>query len=110
MACILLGRKYTFIESHQVVPGNPLGLNLSDLGSTGSRLLKLKQNLAQRLSVFCDTQDELVIPRINCAADEFTGLGIGTGDDQILSAHDVPLEASGNEAVDVLANGNKNFP
>lgn len=38
-----------------------------------------------------------------------TYLGIRSGDDQVVHAHDVVLQSDGNESIDMLRNGNQNL-
>lgn len=88
---------------------HPFGLNFGDLGSAGPLALQLKENLAQGLGVVCHSENEFVVAGIGGAADELSGLGIGTGDDEVLGSHDVPLEAGRNQAVDVLTDGDEDL-
>lgn len=87
----------------------PFRLNFANLVSTGTLALQLKENLAQGLGVLSHSKNELVVAGIGGAANELAGLGIGTGDDEVLGAHDIPLEAGGNQAIDVLTDGDEDL-
>mmetsp|Transcript_5502 Transcript_5502/g.8752 ORF Transcript_5502/g.8752 Transcript_5502/m.8752 type:complete len:489 (+) Transcript_5502:256-1722(+) len=53
--------------------------------------------------------DEHVVARILVGLDKLGSFGVGTGNDDSLSAHDVALQTGSHEAVDVLAGGHQNL-
>lgn len=54
-------------------------------------------------------EDEGVVAGVDVCAEEGGGLGVGAGDGDEVGAHDVGLGADGDEAVDVLLNGDKDL-
>lgn len=83
---------------------DPCGFEAVDFGAAGTTGLHGLDGLGEGLNGSVgDTEDELVIADVNGRRDELAGLGVGAGNHEVLGAHDVPLEAGGIEAVDVLA-------
>lgn len=54
-------------------------------------------------------EDEGVVALVDVARDERCGLGVRASDGEVLDAHDIVLEADGDEAVDVLRDGNEDL-
>lgn len=50
-----------------------------------------------------------MIPNVDSAAQQLPALRVGSGDDQVLTSHQIPLEARGYQTVDVLAGRNEDL-
>ena len=55
------------------------------------------------------SEDEGVVPLVAAVVEEVRGLGIGAGHDDAWHPHDVELEASGVEALDLFVNADENL-
>jgi hypothetical protein len=51
-----------------------------------------------------------VISDVDSAADKLSAFGVGAGNYQVLATHHIPLESRCYEAVDVVADRDKDFP
>lgn len=56
-----------------------------------------------------DSQDEGVVAGIDVGGDQGGGLRVGTGNDQVLDTHDIELDAGGDQAVNVLRDGDQDL-
>lgn len=99
----------TFIKCNKLVVLNPVHLKGINLRGSSSFSLHCLKGLGKRLNVLCGTEDELVVAHVNSAADQLSTLGVGSSDDKVLASHHVPLETSGDESVDMLGHGHKDF-
>ena len=63
----------------------------------------------KRFDFLCNAEDELVVPNIDGAAEQFAALRIRARDYQVLYAHQVPLEARSHESINVLAHRHENL-
>lgn len=99
----------TFVERDELVLLDPVELKGVDLRGGSALPLHGLQGLREWLHLLGDTEDELVVARVNGAADQLSAFRVRTGDDQVLGSHQVPLEAGGHQAVDVFAHGDKDL-
>lgn len=88
---------------------HPVALVRIDLRGAGSVAFHRLERLCQRLNVFRDAQDELVVPDIDGAAEQLPALRVGARNDEILRPHQIPLEPRRDQAVDMLADGDEHF-
>ena len=70
-------------------PFRLVGINL---GPRGAFHLHDLQRLGKRLDVFGHAKNEFVISRIDGAAEQLPTFGISSGNDEVLTAHQVPLK------------------
>lgn len=109
-ALVLEVRDGSLVKADELGALDPLGLESINLGTDGTLGLHVLDGLGEGLDgSVCDTEDELVVADVNGRGDELAGLGVGAGNDEVLAAHDVPLEARGVETVDVLADGDEDL-
>ena len=99
----------TFVERDELVLLDPVELKGVDLRGSSTLPLHGLQGLREWLDLLGDTEDELVVARVNGAADQLSAFRVRTGNDQVLGSHQVPLEAGGHQAVDVFAHGDKDL-
>lgn len=106
---INMSRRHTFVKGHQFVVLDPVEFVGVDLRRRRALALHSLKCLGQGLHLLRDTEDEFVVAHIDRAADELAALGVGTGNDQVLAAHHVPLESCGCQSVDVFSHRNKHL-
>ena len=98
------------VEAPEVGLGEPVVLNGLELGTVLAGGLGLHHELSEGLEVGVGaSEDESVVAGIDGGGDEGGGLGIGTGNAEEVGAHDIGLSTDGNEAVDVLLDGNEDL-
>jgi hypothetical protein len=89
---------------------NPLSLKGVDLGARGTLGFHLGESLGEGGDGGVgNAKDELMVADIDGGEEQLAALRVGAGNDQVLGAHDVPLEAGGLEAVDVLTRGDQHL-
>lgn len=90
--------------------GGPLVLDLLEDCTALAGSLSLVHELGKGAEVGVGrAKDRGVVAGVDVGGDEGRGLRVGTGNDEVLSAHDVALEAHGNETVNVLRDGDKDL-
>ena len=98
------------VEALEVGGGEPLVLNLLQLVAGLAGLLGGDHEVVEGLEVRVGAaEDEGVVAGVDGGGDEGGGLGVGAGDGDEVGAHNVGLGADGDEAVDVLADGDEDL-
>ena len=101
--------EHTFVERHKLVLLDPIKLKSVNLTGRSAFPLHRLESFGQGLDLFRDTENELVVADIDGTADQLTTLRVSAGNDQILTAHQIPLESCSDKTVDVFAHGDKNL-
>ena len=104
-----LQKLLTFVERHKLMLLDPFSFVRINLCSRSAPLFHHLQRLGQWFYVLRHAKDELVVSRINGAAEKLPALGVSPGNQEILATHHVPLEAGSHQPIDVLANGNEHL-
>ena len=100
----------SLIKGDELGALDPFSLESINLRALGALSLHGLDSLGQRLDGRVrDAKDEFVVADINSRRDQLARLGVGTGNDQVLASHDIPLESSSVEAVDMFAGRNQNL-
>lgn len=98
------------VETLEVGLGEPVVLDSLELGTGLAGGLGLHHELSEGLKVGVGaSDDESVVAGIDGGGDESGGLGIGTGNAEEVGAHDISLGTDGDEAVDVLLDGDEDL-
>ena len=92
----------TLVKGQQLVLLHPLQLKSVDFRSRSTLQLHLLKGLSQRLRLLRHTEDELVVADVNVVAQKLSTLRVGSSDEQVLRAHEIPLESGADESVDVF--------
>lgn len=50
-----------------------------------------------------------MVANVNIVAQQLSALGVGSGDEEVFRAHEVPLETGADESVDVLCHRNEDL-
>jgi hypothetical protein len=101
----ILKERNTFINCDQFVFLDPVKFVCIDLVRGSAFPLHGLEGLRKGLHIFRNAKNELVVTDINGATDQSTALRVCSGNDQVLTAHHIPLEPGGDQSVDVFAHG-----
>ena len=99
----------TFIKRHKSVVLDPFRFVFVNFFSCCTFKLHRLQCFGEGFNVFGHTENEFMIPYIDCTTEEFARFRVSPRNDEILAAHEIPLKPSGNQAIDMFPNGYKNF-
>jgi len=104
------GVNHGVAEELETSLGGPLVLNGLKLRAGLTGLLSGDHQVVQGLEVGVGGADnEGMVAVVDGGSDQGGGLGVGTGNGQEISAHDISLGTDGNQTVDVFADGNQHL-
>mgnify|MGYP000897059762 CR=1 FL=1 len=102
-------RTHTFVKCDEFVPLHPVQFISINLRCGGTFPLHRLEGFGKRLTRFRNSEDKLVIADVNGTAQQPAALGIGPCNEEVLGAHQVPLEPSSNKPVDVFTDRNEHL-
>ena len=97
-----LAQEQTFVKSYQLMAFDPRRFVFVNLFASGALGIHNLDGLRKRLNIFGNSENELMISRVNRAAQKLTTFRISSSDDQIFAAHKIPLKPGGYQTIDVL--------
>lgn len=104
------GVKLTLIKGNKLMLLDPLRLKLIDLRPRRPIQLHRLQRLRQRVRLLRHAKDELMVPHIDSTTQQLAALRVRPRNDQVLAAHEIPLEARSHKPIDMLACRHQHFP